>query len=191
MSILSDARATVEQRNEYLKIPDDLRLAYLVSEDADAFVRGVQDSGVLMQNLTMEAALELVSNEQYMLSVTENGYAKRTSIYEYRVTNRGGSGVVNIAVSERNGLVVSSLQVDDYDEILLLTSGGTLIRTRVADIRITGRSAQGVRVMTLQPGEKVISVTRIARDDQAGEIAGEVEGEGEETADNPVALHPE
>jgi DNA gyrase subunit A len=164
MAIIAEARSSVEQRDEYLKIPDAIRITYLDSGNTEEFMQSVKECGIVMQNLTMEAALELASAEQYILSVTENGYAKRTSIYEYRVTNRGGSGVANISVSERNGLVVSSMHVSNSDEILLLTSGGTLIRTDVSNIRITGRGAQGVKVMTPQPGEKVISVSKIAAD---------------------------
>lgn len=169
MAILGDSKATMEQRDEYLKIPVDLRLAYKVNADADALKSKIAEAGLTFTNLNDAAIQELAGQEQFILSITENGYGKRTSFYEYRVTGRGGQGILNIDTSERNGLVVTSLPVEDNAQIILLTSGGTLIRTRVSDIRITGRNAKGVKIMTAQDSEKVISITKIAAEEQEQE----------------------
>lgn len=173
MAILSEAKATLEQREEYLKVPVDIRLEYRKTKDADKFKSAIKD--FVFTNLNIEAALELAAAEQFILSVTENGFGKRTSLYEYRVTGRGGQGILNIGTSERNGLVVASLPVESEDQIILLTSGGTLIRTKVTDIRITGRNATGVKVMHAQDSEKIISVTRILSEQEVEEIEIEEE----------------
>ena len=108
--------------------------------------------------------------EQVILTVSENGYGKRTSSYEYRVTGRGGKGIVAMAVNARNGALVASFPVEDGDEIMLVTDGGQLIRVPVAGIRIAGRATQGVIVFDTAEEERVVSVDRI----------GETEAEDEE-----------
>ncbi len=95
-----------------------------------------------------------------VLSVTENGYGKRTQVGEYRLQHRGGLGIINIKTTERNGNVVSMLTVDDDDEIVLVATDGTVIRTGVKDIRTIGRNTQGVKIMTPQPGAVVSAVAR-------------------------------
>ena len=99
--------------------------------------------------------------EQVILTVSQNGYGKRTSSFEYRVTGRGGKGIVAMAVNERNGSLVASFPVEDKDEIMLVTDGGQLIRVPVAGIRIAGRSTQGVIVFNTAEGERVVAVDRI------------------------------
>ena len=106
-----------------------------------------------------------------ILTVSENGYGKRTSSYEYRVTGRGGKGIVAMAVNARNGALVASFPVEETDEIMLVTDGGQLIRVPVAGIRIAGRATQGVIVFDTAEEERVVSVDRI------GETEGEEEGE--------------
>ena len=109
--------------------------------------------------------------EQVILTVSENGYGKRTSSFEYRVTGRGGKGIVAMAVNDRNGSLVASFPVEDSDEIMLVTDGGQLIRVPVAGIRIAGRATQGVIVFDTAEEERVVSVDRI------GETEGDEEGE--------------
>ena len=109
--------------------------------------------------------------EQVILTVSENGYGKRTSSFEYRVTGRGGKGIVAMAVNPRNGALVASFPVEDSDEIMLVTDGGQLIRVPVAGIRIAGRATQGVIVFDTADEEHVVSVDRI------GETEGNEEGE--------------
>ncbi len=170
MAILSEAKATSEQREEYLKIPIEIRLEYKKTNDAENFKAALSASGLELVNLDMEVALNLAALEQFILAVTENGYGKRTSLYEYRITGRGGQGILNIGTSARNGLVVTSLPVASEDQIILLTSGGTLIRTKASDIRVTGRNTKGVKVMNAQDDEKVISVTKIVNEQEVNEL---------------------
>ena len=103
----------------------------------------------------------LAESEQFVLTVTANGYGKRSSAYEYRTVGRGGQGIINIETSERNGPVVASFPVDSEDQILLVTDAGQLIRCPVADIRIAGRNTQGVILFKTADGERVVSVTRL------------------------------
>ncbi len=104
---------------------------------------------------------ELAAGEQFILTVTENGYGKRSSAYEYRIAGRGGQGIINIETSDRNGEVVASFPVGDEDQILLVTDGGQLIRCPVADIRIAGRNTQGVTLFKTAESERVVSVSRL------------------------------
>ena len=101
------------------------------------------------------------ADDRYILSVTENGYGKRTSYLDYRVTNRGGKGIIGIINSPRNGNIASSLVVNDTDEIILSTDKGSIMRCAVKEIRIAGRNTQGVRIKKLSGVEKVVSVIKI------------------------------
>jgi DNA gyrase subunit A len=107
--------------------------------------------------------------EQVILTVSENGYGKRTSSFEYRVTGRGGKGVVAMAVNARNGELVASFPVEDSDEIMLVTDCGQLIRVPVEGIRIAGRSTQGVIVFDTAEQERVVSVDRIGESEEEDE----------------------
>ena len=98
---------------------------------------------------------------RYILSVSENGYGKRSSYLDYRVTNRGGKGIIGIINSPRNGNIASSIVVNDTDEILLSTDKGSIMRCAVKEIRIAGRNTQGVRIKKLSGTEKVVSVIKI------------------------------
>ena len=99
--------------------------------------------------------------DKFILSVTENGYGKRSSYLDYRVTNRGGKGIIGIINSERNGNVASSLVVNEVDEIILSTNKGSIMRCAVKEIRVAGRNTQGVRIKKLNADEKVVSVIKI------------------------------
>jgi DNA gyrase subunit A len=126
---------------------------------------------------------ELKAAEQFLLSVTEKGYGKRTSAYEYRITGRGGQGVINIDTSERNGPVVAAFPVEDRDEIMAVTEGGQMIRMAVADIRIAGRGTQGVTLVRTSDGDRVVSVARLPEngdDAPAAEAGGGPEPEAAE-----------
>ena len=98
---------------------------------------------------------------RFILSVSENGYGKRSSYRDYRVTNRGGKGIIGIINSPRNGNIASSLVVTENDEILLSTDKGSIMRCAVKEIRIAGRNTQGVRIKKLSGSEKVVSVIKI------------------------------
>jgi len=125
---------------------------------------------------TDERWAEIAEKEQFLLTVTENGYGKRTSTYEYRRTNRGGQGIINIITSERNGGVVASFPVKPGEQLMLVTDQAKIIRTTVGDIRITGRNTQGVTIFKVADNEHVVSVAKI---DESDEEEIEVEG-GEE-----------
>ena len=101
--------------------------------------------------------------EEFLLSVTENGYGKRSSSYEYRKTRRGGQGILNIETSERNGGVVASFPVDEQEEVMLVTNKGKLIRLPVNGIRIAGRVTQGVTLLNTEKSERVVSVTKVKK----------------------------
>ena len=107
---------------------------------------------------------EILAKQKYILSITENGYGKRTSFYDYRVTNRGGKGIIGIVPSSRNGKVAASLPVNAGDEIILSTDKGKVIRCPVKEIRIAGRNTQGVRIFSLSGEEKVVSAIKIDED---------------------------
>ena len=105
---------------------------------------------------------EVIAKQKYILSITENGFGKRTSFYEYRVTNRGGKGIIGIINSSRNGNVAASLPVNEGDEIILSTDKGRVIRCAVKEIRSAGRNTQGVRIFKLSGEEKVVSAIKVA-----------------------------
>ncbi len=104
---------------------------------------------------------ELVAKQKFILSITENGYGKRTDHNDYRVTNRGGKGIIGIINSSRNGNVSSSFPINEGDEVLISTNKGRVIRTAVKEIRVAGRNTQGVRIIKLSGEEKVVSAIKI------------------------------
>ena len=124
----------------------------------------------------------IIANEGCVLAATENGYGKRTQISEYPAKGRGGQGVIAIQTSERNGAVVGAVLVNETDEIMLITDGGTLVRTRCAEVSIVGRNTQGVRLINLSANEHLIAMERIA---ESNEEPDEVDG-GEESIDAVV-----
>ena len=106
-------------------------------------------------------SLKLKAKEKFILSITENGYGKKTSHFDYRVTNRGGKGIIGIINSPRNGCVASSFPVFNGDEIMISTNKGRVIRIAVKEIRTAGRNTQGVRIIKLSGDEKVVSAIKI------------------------------
>ena len=159
MSILRRVGTTQEEREAYLRCP-----AWR-EKDEDC-------------TLPADRYAEIVEGEQFLLTVTENGYGKRSSTYEYRRTNRGGQGIINIVTSERNGGVVASYPVKPGEQLMLVTDQGKMIRTTVGDIRIAGRNTQGVTIFNVAENEKVVSVAKI---DESEEEDVELEG-GDEIA---------
>jgi DNA gyrase subunit A len=129
--------------------------------------------------LDQDKIQELALSEEFILTITENGFGKRSSAYEYRITNRGGVGITNIITSARNGEVVASFPIDMSDQVMIITNQGTLIRTDVSAVRVTGRNTQGVTLIkTKTKDDKVVSVARIAQsgeDDIDEAETGEVE----------------
>ena len=115
-----------------------------------------------------------------MLSVTENGFGKRTFVDEFRLQQRGGKGLIAIKTSTRNGDVVGALLVEEGDEIVLISDSGTLVRTEVEEIPVVGRNTQGVRVIRLGPDRRLVSL------DRAVEVDGVNEEDGGEGGDEAV-----
>jgi DNA gyrase subunit A len=110
--------------------------------------------------------MDVVEEQGHLLSVTEKGYGKRSEVSEYRYQGRGGSGVINLKVTEKNGPVVGIKSVSDADQLLLITQSGMLIRIKVKDIRETGRAAQGVRLIDLDEGDRVVAVAKLAEPEE-------------------------
>ena len=119
--------------------------------------------------------------ETAVLMACENGYGKRTMISEFPVYGRGGQGVIGIQVSERNGPVVGATQVEDTDEVILITDMGTLVRTRVSEISCQGRNTQGVTLIRLSNEERLVGVERVVEDDDAEAEAELVDADVETT----------
>ncbi len=120
--------------------------------------------GINLKDNDEVIGMVVASDEKTLLSVTENGYGKRTQISDYRLINRGGSGVISIQCSERNGKVVSICPVTEKDDIIFISKNGIVIRVPSTDISIIGRNTQGVRIMKLESGDKVVSAVKVPRE---------------------------
>jgi len=118
-------------------------------------------------------SLDLVEPGATLLAVSENGYGKRTEMEEYRLTRRGGKGIITMKTTDKTGRVIGVRMVTDDDQIMLVTSGGKVIRLRVNEIRVIGRNTQGVRLIGLEEGERVASVARLAEREDEGEVKDE------------------
>jgi DNA gyrase subunit A len=143
--------------------------------------RGVR--GMNLEDGQQVIALLVAENEkQTVLTATENGFGKRTPITEYTRHGRGTKGMIAIQTSERNGKVVAATLVEESDEIMLITTGGVLIRTRVAEIREMGRATQGVTLIAVEDGTKLSGLQRIVESDVEEEVEAKAEAEegGEE-----------
>ena len=172
LTILNKLDATREEKDIYLSISLDKRKQISALEEFDAEL--IPE----VEGLSKELIFEMAKQEEYILTITENGYGKRTSSYEYRSTNRGGSGIINIITSERNGSVVASFPAFDDEEIIIMTDKGKLIRCSTKDIRIAGRNTQGVTILRTDKAEKVVSVCKIQQseeDSEASEVLSSME----------------
>ena len=163
LAILRHVEATSEERSAYLK----MRRA-VAGESVDETAEADSEEASSAIQLTSERYVEMSAQEQVVLTVSANGYGKRTSSYEYRTTGRGGKGIVAMSVNNRNGRLVASFPVEDSDQIMLVTDKGQLIRCPVEDIRIAGRSTQGVIVFDTAEDEHVVSVEHIGEDTENG-----------------------
>tara|TARA_A100000164_G_C21315971_1_gene499880 strand:- start:35 stop:508 length:474 start_codon:yes stop_codon:yes gene_type:complete len=119
------------------------------------------DNKISEKNIKKNGSSKIVNNHKFILSITENGYGKRTTFSDFRVTNRGGKGIIGIVNSKRNGNVTSTLVVSDDDDVILSTDKGRVIRCAAKEIRIAGRNTQGVRIIKLSGEEKVVSAIKI------------------------------
>ena len=157
LSILRGFAATTDERDAYLRAA-----AWKEERAGDA-------------TLPPERMAEFAAAEEFILTVTANGYGKRTSAYEYRRTNRGGQGITNIETSERNGKVVASFPAHNGEQLMLVTDQAKLIRTTVGDIRIAGRNTQGVTIFRVADEEHVVSAARIEEGEEEAEVVVDVE----------------
>ncbi|KAI95931.1 DNA gyrase subunit A [Rhodomicrobium udaipurense JA643] len=200
LAILRHMNATPAERAAYLKQANAMRRAAageraategdIAEQEAAAASEAVEalDDGEAIEStdiadLTPARYGEMGAAEQYVLTMSERGFGKRTSSYEYRTSGRGGKGIIAMAVNERNGRLIASFPVEDTDQIMLVTNGGKLIRCPIEGISITGRSAQGVTIFRTDQDERVVSAELIS-DDGTGngngdgpDAGGDAEGE--------------
>jgi DNA gyrase subunit A len=189
MSILKHAIESSEEKEKYLSVDLEKRLnlreALLHNKrlqenpPIDLLEQPKAIPQIKNSELPQDKIEAMALNEEFILTMTENGFGKRSSAYEYRITNRGGSGITNIVTSKRNGCVVASFPIEAKDQVMIITNKGTLIRTEVGSVRITGRNTQGVTLIKTKD-ETVVSVARIAHtgnkdvdDAETGEEAGD------------------
>ena len=182
MAVLGRVDATPEERSAYVKHANAMRKAMGEGEDEAAVVEadddGAEEGGDAP--ISPERIAALGAAEQFILTVTDSGFGKRSSAYEYRRTGRGGQGLTAHGLGGRAGKrLAASFPVEDTDELLMVTSTGQMIRTRVSQVRVVGRSSQGVTIFRTADGERVVSVERLAETpggddaDEAGDEGGE------------------
>ncbi|MBY0383229.1 MAG: DNA gyrase subunit A [Xanthobacteraceae bacterium] len=163
LTILRHAEVNADERAAYLRRANAVRRGG-VEDEAPA--DSEEATGAI--ELGEQRYVEMSANEQFVLTISENGYGKRSSSYEYRTTGRGGKGIVAMSVNNRNGPLVASFPVEDSDQIMLVTDNGQLIRCPVEDIRIAGRSTQGVIVFNTADDERVVSVEHLTEEADNG-----------------------
>jgi DNA gyrase subunit A len=173
MAILHAVEATPAERAQYLKQATALRRAMNAegAEDAEAAAPvGEEDAEVVegVTELTADRFAELQAREQFLLTVSDRGFGKRSSCYDYRLSGRGGKGIAAMVVNDRNGRLVAAFPIEDTDQLMLVTDAGQLIRCPVGDVRIASRNTQGVRIFKTGEAEKVVSVERIPDDGTGG-----------------------
>ena len=177
LSILRHVEATADERVAYLKRANAVRRGQSGEAEDNGGNGGnggdaEEATGAIELGQTRYA--ELSAAEQFVLTVSEKGFGKRSSSYEYRITNRGGKGIVAMAITEKNGRLVGSFPVEETDQIMLVTDGGQLIRCPIDGIRIAGRATQGVIVFNTAEGERVASVERLTEEGEGnGDNGGE------------------
>jgi DNA gyrase subunit A len=149
--------------------------------------------GIRLEKDDLLVGLILADEKTTVLTVCENGYGKRTAVGEYRLTNRGGKGVINIKTTERNGKVIAVVEAHDDDEMMIMTERGMVIRCPMANVRTIGRNTQGVRVITLDEGDRAVVVARLAKEDveSAEEPAPKAEAEVAAEPPAPEETEPE
>jgi DNA gyrase subunit A len=172
MSILRHLGASAEERVAYLKRASAVRRG--TNGEAEEAVADVEEAATGAIERGEERYVEMSEAEQFILTISEKGYGKRSSSYEYRITNRGGKGIVAMdiwegkkgaeTIRDKTGYLIASFPVGDDDQLMLVTNGGQLIRTKVDGIRIAGRSTQGVIVFDTAADEKVVSVERLSEE---------------------------
>ena len=168
LSILRHVEATADERAAYLKRANAVRRGTNGEAEENGADAEEADGAI---ELGEQRYVVMSEAEQFVLTISEKGFGKRTSSYEYRTTGRGGKGIVAMMITEKNGRLVASFPIDESDQIMLVTDGGQLIRCPVDGIRIAGRATQGVIVFSTAEGERVASVERLSEEgeDNGGE----------------------
>jgi DNA gyrase subunit A len=105
--------------------------------------------------------MELQKNEEFLLAVTTKGFGKRSSAYEYRISNRGGKGITGILTTPKNGKVIDCFVINENDQIIMVSNKGQIIRVNISQIRIAGRTTQGVSIFKIPEGDKIVYVSRV------------------------------
>ena len=141
LSVLKHSFIDMSVRNEYLKFSSDFR-----------------KNNTKDQNNKFD---KLQQNEEFLLAVTTNGFGKRSSAYEYRISNRGGKGITGILTTPKNGNVVDCFVISENDQIIMVSDKGQIIRVDISQIRIAGRTTQGVNIFKIPDGDKIVSVSRL------------------------------
>ena len=162
LTILRHVEATADERAAYLKRASAVRRGD-ENEEGAADAEEVTSASDTIE-LGEQRYVEMSEAEQFVLTISETGFGKRSSSYQYRTTGRGGKGIVAMAITGKTGRLVASFPVEDSDQLMLVTNRGQLIRTRVEGIRIAGRGTQGVIVFDTAEGERVVSVERLSEE---------------------------
>ncbi len=161
MSVLNRVKATNDELRSYLKMASIMRKA-TSDDDIEEDEVGIDGDDI---ELSTERYSELAASEEIILTIASNGQGKRSSAYEYRTTNRGGKGVIGIKLTKSHGDLVASFVVENNDQIMLIDNNGKLIRCPVSDIRVMGRTTQGVKIFNIDKKSHVVSVERIFESD--------------------------
>ncbi len=181
MAILRHTDATPAERNSYLKQANAIRRAADGETEPavpDVAIEDETENGDGEAALSPERYAELGAHEQFILTVSENGYGKRSSAYEYRISGRGGKGIIGMTITERNGKLIAAFPVEETDQIMLVTNEGTLIRCPIDDVRIAGRNTQGVTIFRTEEDARVVSVIRL--------VDSSPEEEGDDTPEDNI-----
>ncbi|MBV9571827.1 MAG: DNA gyrase subunit A [Alphaproteobacteria bacterium] len=169
LSLLRHSDGTTAEARAYLKQANAARRAATGEEEASVDEVEDGEDGGEEATLSPERYAELGAREQFVLALSESGFGKRTSSYEYRVTGRGGSGIVAMGMGRKNHAIVAAFPVEESDDLMLISDGGQTIRVPVAGISVQGRAAQGVTVFRVEENERVVSVERIEEAAEEGE----------------------
>jgi DNA gyrase subunit A len=173
MAVLHGVDATPAEREAYLRHAAAMRSAANVDEaEVDGVGEEEEEAGEGPVSLSLERIAHLGAAEQLVLTVSSEGFGKRTSAYRFRRAGRGGQGFAAQDLSQRGGRLVASFPVEDADEILLVTDQGQLIRVPVSQIRVAGRNTQGVTIFRTAENEHVVSVERLEGEGNGGEANG-------------------
>jgi DNA gyrase subunit A len=184
MAILHGVDATPAERGAYLKHANAMRAAQGGEAEEIAAAPDEDEAAEDQVSLSLERIVELSAAEEFILTVSTEGFGKRTSAYEYRRTGRGGQGLIAHDLTKKGGRLVASFPVEDTDGILLVTDQGKLIRVPVDDIRIAGRNTSGVTIFRTAEDEHVVGVDRLEGDGGESEAddeddSGDEDGTGE------------